>query len=379
MKKYVNISSFNINQPNRGNSALCYGSVAFLLERKLLFPGQIIINFQFYRNPFKAKFLFTHRKNLKIDGQEWTHIIFPVNGIERWLLIKFGILLPFTKFRYYVKNLAYEAAVYGGDGFSDIYGDSIFISRLSQTLPLMRANIPLYILPQTIGPFKSEESRRLAMIVLRYATKIYVRDSNFIDVLNNIKLRYEVTKDLSFFMNPEEFDISIPIKTIGINVSGLAYSNKFIGLEGRFNAYPVLIHKLIQHYQELGFSVFLIPHSYQYKKPEHNNDDYVACKDVYDKLQNKEGVTFVDMNLTSPQVKFVISKMKYFIGTRMHANFAAIYTRVPVFGLAYSYKFEGAFNTNGIDGSSHTHMILDMKTEEIPLLIKKIDMAFCID
>lgn len=42
--------------------------------------------------------------------------------------------------------------------------------------------------------------------------------------------------------------------------------------------------------------------------------------------------------------------MSFFIGTRMHANFAAIYTGVPLFGLAYSYKFEGAFNANGLDG-----------------------------
>lgn len=60
------------------------------------------------------------------------------------------------------------------------------------------------------------------------------------------------------------------------------------------------------------------------------------------RLKDKTNVVFVDEDLISPRVKYVISKMSFFIGTRMHANFAAIFTNVPLFGLAYSYKFQGA-------------------------------------
>ena len=54
------------------------------------------------------------------------------------------------------------------------------------------------------------------------------------------------------------------------------------------------------------------------------------------------------MNLSAPQLKYIISRMSYFIGTRMHANFAAIYSGIPLFGLAYSQKFEGAFIANNV-------------------------------
>ena len=66
--------------------------------------------------------------------------------------------------------------------------------------------------------------------------------------------------------------------------------------------------------------------------------------------------------------------MDYFVGTRMHANFAAIFTKTPVFGLAYSYKFEGAFAVNGLKDS--TYMINNMKEEEIPSLIDRINKKF---
>ena len=68
--------------------------------------------------------------------------------------------------------------------------------------------------------------------------------------------------------------------------------------------------------------------------------------------------------------------MKYFIGARMHANFAAIYTGVPVFGTAYSYKFQGAFDANGLDGTKQTALINNLKKEEIDEYIMKIDKAF---
>ena len=376
MKKFVDISAFKINYANRGNSALCYGTISFLLERKLLSPGQTIINFKYYRNPFRTKSLHAHKEHIKIAGHDWTYISLPVNGIEKWLLMKFGILLPFTKYRYYIKNLAYEAAAYGGDGFSDIYGDILFKSRLGQTLPLMKAKVPLIILPQTIGPFQKESNHNLANNVLKYADRIFVRDSNYVDELKNMHLDFELTKDLSYFMQPDELEIDIPQKSIGINVSGLAYSNKFHGLEGQFDAYPALIDRIICHFREIGYTIFLIPHSYQYGNPEPNNDDYIACKEAYSRLKNKEGVVFVDNNLTSPQVKYVISKMSFFIGTRMHANFAAIYTNVPVFGLAYSYKFKGAFNANGLDGDKQTAMINNIKEDDIDIIIKKVEDFF---
>ena len=54
----------------------------------------------------------------------------------------------------------------------------------------------------------------------------------------------------------------------------------------------------------------------------------------------------------------------------MHANFAAIYTRVPLFGLAYSYKFQGAFEANGIYDS--TAMINNISEKECDKIVNKI-------
>ena len=103
----------------------------------------------------------------------------------------------------------------------------------------------------------------------------------------------------------------------------------------------------------------------------------VACRTAYQKLSPpKKNVIVVDKDMTAPQIKYVISQMNFFIGTRMHANFAAIYTNVPLFGLAYSYKFEGAFDANGLNGKEQTAIINNITPKDIDTIIEKIEKVY---
>ena len=376
MKKYVVISGFNINQANRGNAALSYGSIHFLEERGLFHKDNELVFFFPYNNFLIKKHHHIQKSHAEYNKRDIVINYVPVFIVEKFLYMKWGISFPFSIFSKIIKNVEYEAADYGGDGFSDIYGDQLFSNRLRQTEILKKARVPLIMLPMTIGPFKKETNKKKAEEIMRYASKIYVRDNNYIKELDTLSLSYERYKDLSAYMLPEAWDINIPTNSIGINVSGLALSNAFTGLEGQFDNYQLLIDNLINHFRKLGNIIYLIPHSYNYHNPEPNNDDMVACRKVYSDLGDKDNVILLDYDLTSPQVKYVISKMRFFIGTRMHANFAAIYTNVPVFGLAYSYKFIGAFNANGLDGEAQTYTINNLGKDKIDDVIKKIDSVY---
>lgn len=112
-------------------------------------------------------------------------------------------------------------------------------------------------------------------------------------------------------MQPEPWNISIAPNSIGINVSGLAYSNRFRTLTGQFDNYPALIDRLICHFRDKGHTIYLIPHSYNYKNPEENNDDIIACREAFNKLKNKSNVILIDKDLSSPQIKYVISNMSF--------------------------------------------------------------------
>lgn len=367
LNKGILITDFNLSENNRGTAALGYGAISFLRERGFLQDGQTIYVLRRHRRLFKRDLI----QYTEIQGTKVSLHYIMVNRIEYGLFCLFNCVLPWSNLRRILRNICLTAAINGGDGFSDIYGTNLFKDRLPEILTSMKYHIPLILLPQTIGPFTDDMNLSLATRIMKYAKKVYVRDKNFVKQLDDLKIEYDLTKDLSAYMQPEPWNIKIDDDAIGINVSGLAYSNNFYQLAGQFDAYPDLIEKLIISFQKLHKHVYLIPHSYRYGIPEENNDDMQACRLVYDKLYDKSGVTFVDKNLTPPQVKYVISKMSFFCGTRMHANFAAIYTNVPVFGLAYSYKFAGAFEANGLS-AGQTYMINNLPECKVGELVNTI-------
>lgn len=375
-RKYVLISGFNIHDSNRGTAALSYGAISFLKEKELLKHNQILVNFRRIKNFLKPQNRGRFEEIISTADGDWKHITFNVFFLEAILYMRLGILLPFTSFGKTMRQISLVAAINGGDGFSDIYSTTAFLSRLHDINYAMRKDIPVIILPQTLGPFSDKGNLLIAERILRYANMVYVRDDKFTGELMKMDVKYELTKDLSAFMKPQPWDISVPKNSIGINVSGLAYSNTFRTLSGQFEQYPILINELISHFQRKGVTVYLIPHSYNYNNPEPSNDDIVACREAYNKLKDKQNVVFLDEDLTSPKVKYVISLMSFFIGTRMHANFAAIYTGVPVFGLAYSFKFDGAFTANGLDGRKQTAEINNLLKREIPTVIEKIEYVY---
>lgn len=374
MKNYILISGLNLNDNNRGTAALGYGSFSFLEQQSMLAKDSQFINFRYIKNPFKKINRGIKIQKIKLGNHVYEHININVFFIEKILYKNFNLIIPFTKFGKAVNKIKFIAAINGGDGFSDIYNTATFLGHTAETLMFMKLNIPVVILPQTIGPFYNKENYEIAERILKYATTVFVRDDKFTSELKSMNVKFTLTKDLSYYMQPTPFEIEISSNAVGLNISGLTYFNKFRTLAGQFSTYPYLIHKLIELFQNKNIPVYLIPHSYNYNEPVENNDDLEASKRVYNNLINKNNVYLINKDLKSPQLKYIISQMSFFIGTRMHANFAAIYTNTPLFGLSYSYKFQGAFEANGIHDS--TAVINNISKEVCDQIIDKIYLKY---
>lgn len=374
-EKYFMLSDFNIRSNNRGTAALGYGAIAFLLKKGYIDENYELIRFRYYRNPLRNH-PFCETTELDINGRKWKYHTVITWKFERWLY-KHHLLFINTLFKRSIKNLKLVAALNGGDGLTDIYGESLLNSRLPEMNLAMEFNIPFVVMPQTIGPFLEDSLKHRILTILSRAKKIYVRDKNFVEELDKNNLSYELDNDLSYYMQPEPFAIDIQRPCVGINVSGLAYSNKFGNLVGQFDAYPKLMTDLVKMFQSKGCHVYIIPHSYNVNNPEKNNDDMEASQMFYGNLMDKTNVHFIDNDLISPQVKYLISKMDFFVGTRMHANYAAIFTNTPVFGLAYSYKFKGAFERNGI--YNRIYEINNMLESDVEKVVSLIEKAYTED
>lgn len=149
-----------------------------------------------------------------------------------------------------INGVKMVAALNGGDGLTDIYGDALLNSRLTEINLAMECNIPFVIMPQTIGPFLEERNKDRIIGILKKSAKIYVRDDNFVEELRRNGLSYTKTKDLSYYMQPTPFSIDIQRPCIGVNLSGLAYSNKFGNLAGQFRSYPLLMKAIVKNFKK---------------------------------------------------------------------------------------------------------------------------------
>lgn len=370
-RHFVIFSDFNVRSNNRGTAALGYGAISFLIKEGYVDDDFEILRVGFFRNPFRRSPKLLSRE-LDISGRKQRFITVYVWALEKWLY-KHGLLFFDTMFKKTIKDTM-VAAINGGDGLTDIYGDYWLNYRLPEMNLAIELNIPFVLLPQTIGPFRDGRQKEKIMSILRKAEDIYVRDSNYVEELEKNHLKYIKANDLSFYMPPSPFSIDIEKPCVGINISGLAYSNRFGNLAGEFDNYPKLMTELVRLFQQKGCKIYLIPHAYNVNKPETNNDDMVSTRSFYENLEDKKGVSFVDLDLLSPQVKYLISQMDFFVGSRMHANYAAIFTGTPVFGLAYSYKFKGAFENNGI--FNRVYEINNLKETEIKGVISAISQAY---
>lgn len=370
-KHYVLFSDFNIRSNNRGTAALGYGAIEFLVKEGFVDDDFEIVRYRFFRNPFHISPKSVEQE-LDLGDRKKPYRTISVWSLEKWLY-KHKLHFFNSLFKRTVRN-GMVAAINGGDGLTDIYGEYWLNYRLPEMNLAIELGMPFVVLPQTIGPFLEERNKNRILSILEKAEMIYVRDGNFVEELEKHHLKYTKTYDLSYYMKPSPFPIEIKKPCVGINVSGLAYSNKFGNLVGEFDCYPRLMTELVRLFQSKGLQIYLIPHAYNVNKPETNNDDMVSTRAFYESLEDKKGVHFIDRDLISPQVKYLISQMDFFVGTRMHANFAAIFTGVPAFGLAYSYKFKGAFENSGI--INRTFEINHLKVSEINSVLSAIEQAF---
>ncbi|MEQ8237611.1 MAG: polysaccharide pyruvyl transferase family protein, partial [Cyclobacteriaceae bacterium] len=256
-----------------------------------------------------------------------------------------------------------------GDSYSDIYGLKRFVRHYLDTRICLKLNKRLIFLPQTIGPFSKPILRYLAAGQLKKLEKVYVRDDKAFPFLKKNNISFEKYVDLAVYMSNKPVEYNLPKgEIIGININGLMYLSRYKSLKGQFDAYKNFVNKMIQSFIDLNHTVLLIPHTY-------NADDPILEDDLSAIIQisndfNSNKVIYVERNMDAQELKYLISKCSFFVGSRMHSCIAALSSQVPTVGVAYSYKFEGTFANFGM--ASHVLNMAGIREEEAIVNLDKI-------
>jgi polysaccharide pyruvyl transferase WcaK-like protein len=233
-----------------------------------------------------------------------------------------------------------------GDSFADIYGDKRFNEIIKEYKIAKFLRKKIGVLPQTIGPFKSEKNIKKAKKYVEYADFVFARDkqsSAFLQANTSQKNIFELI-DIAFYMPFSRKEFSKNNIHVGINISGLLWHGGYTQ-KNQFGfskeMYQNVIYAIINHFLKIeNVKIHIIAHVMSEK--HHIENDYIVGKSIVEEFNN-ERIVLAPFFFTPIEAKNYISGLDFFTGARMHACIAAFSSGVPVFPLAYSRKFNGLF------------------------------------
>jgi polysaccharide pyruvyl transferase WcaK-like protein len=232
-----------------------------------------------------------------------------------------------------------------GDSYSDIYGKERFLSLdFSKKFYGLLGKKQL-LLPQTIGPFNNNKVRRSAIKSINRCHTVLTRDKQSFDYAKNITSQKNLHEaiDVAFFMPYQQEEIDSQYINVGIGVSALLWHGGYTG-QNQFKlkmAYPDLIRSTIEYFKNFKtVKIHLVSHVVSNNYNVEN--DYAVSRSLV-KEYNHAKLLLAPFFRTPIEAKNYISGLDFFTGSRMHACIAAFSSKVPVFPMAYSRKFNGLF------------------------------------
>jgi len=237
-----------------------------------------------------------------------------------------------------------------GDIFTDFYyGRIMWFLNVLRLFLLNLSKKPVYMFPQSIGPFKSVFSRAIARIMLKKAKMVAVREFHSLECVLNLG----VNKDNVYFAPDTSYwmpiisatDASKLLQEVGINKSDS--NKKLVGiilsgnsLTKRKNIVPLqTIAKTVDHLiDKLGVEVVFIPHVTSVSP---SFDTRALSLLTQEMLKNKDHTVVLTKEYTVEELWGIIGLCDIVISTLTHPVMSSLRQCIPVIALGYSHKTLG--------------------------------------
>lgn len=376
MSKHVSIigSAFS---GNKGASAMLEASVQAVLDE---YPDARFTLFSMYpiedriQNPFPQ---------LEVIDARPKQLGVTINALA--LLYK---LVPF--FRPTLrKNSKAISALVSSDVLLDQMGisftdgrEKFLLYHTAALLPALLVKTPVIKCSQAIGPFNNPINRLIAKAFLPRLETIITRG----------RITHGFAKDLGLKNISESSDSAFTLKVSGdernsvshkLDLSFFEEGHTVIGVlpsvvvQKKYEAktgenYIQLMAEYIDGLIGAGHRVALMPHSVRTGISKTHNNDLPLCTEIYSMVQNKTGLLFVDQELSSQELRYMIGLCDYSATSRFHAMISSLAVGVPCLVIGWSHKYREVLERFELESwaigfESLSADLLKAKTEELVL------------
>ena len=248
-----------------------------------------------------------------------------------------------------------------GDTLSDHYGKRNSFEEILGFLPAICYKRKIIVLPQSIGPYIYQRNRLLAKYVFNRCSLVIPREPITSTILNNLGIKTVssvIINDVGFWLESareerlkeiiksEQIDIHVPMVGISVSQSFVRFRSNSSNNMGE-NYYKTILDAIEFCVNKLEANILLIPHVTGPDTERH--DDRIACRNLYKLSEQKDNIYLLRDHYKADELKGLIGQCRIFIGTRMHANIAALSSCIPTLAMSYSHKTEGIMKLLGLE------------------------------
>ena len=233
-----------------------------------------------------------------------------------------------------------------GGGFLHSYGSLldpyIMYFQLFDVFLAKKFDVPVFILPNSIGPLKNRWAKKIVLQALKYSNVTFVREGTSFNFLNNLGIETTKSPDLGFYLKPSVKSGKTYLEEKGIPLNKkqcIAITLRPYRFDGEANAdelyesYLNEIKKMVEQFLKDDMSVTLLAHTIG---PSAHEDDTIPLLEIFNRINKSENLIFLnDRDLNSEDVEKIYSYFDLVIGTRFHSVIFALNVNTPAIAIAY--------------------------------------------
>lgn len=263
-------------------------------------------------------------------------------------------ILPFLRGTIRKRSRAIRALVnsdvlldQGGITFTD-GREKFLLYNVASILPAFNTKTPVFKCAQAVGPFRNPVNRWASKTFLPKVHTLVTRGRithEFAQGLGLKNLYAGADYAFSLEMAGTEREALAPVIDMSFfddgDVVGVCPS---VVLQKKVDArggdYAGQIIGFIEHLRAQGKKVFLVPHSVRTGTDKTHNNDLPLCREIHSRLPQDDGVLFVDRELSSQELRYLIGQCDLFVASRFHAMVSSLAMAVPTLVIGWSHKYK---------------------------------------